>query len=107
MKEGTSFFTVSAMVPVVESFGFAEGELRAHAAYFLILGQCDFGAWVLRHNNAMLCWLSSTSTCHTHMHTPHTYDVWCAVWCGVVWFPWFLSSIISGTYIRTTADWRD
>jgi ribosome assembly protein 1 len=25
MKEGTSFFTVSALLPVVESFGFAEG----------------------------------------------------------------------------------
>lgn len=27
MKEGTSFFTVSARLPVVESFGFAEGML--------------------------------------------------------------------------------
>lgn len=27
MKEGTSFFTVSALLPVVESFGFADGEL--------------------------------------------------------------------------------
>jgi ribosome assembly protein 1 len=26
MKEGTSFFTVSALLPVVESFGFANGE---------------------------------------------------------------------------------
>lgn len=26
MKEGTSFFTVTAMLPVVESFGFADGE---------------------------------------------------------------------------------
>lgn len=26
MKEGTSFFTVSALLPVVESFGFADGE---------------------------------------------------------------------------------
>jgi translation elongation factor EF-G len=25
MKEGTSFFTVSALLPVVESFGFADG----------------------------------------------------------------------------------
>ena len=25
MKEGTSFFTVRAMLPVVESFGFADG----------------------------------------------------------------------------------
>lgn len=27
MKEGTSFFTIRAMLPVVESFGFADGEL--------------------------------------------------------------------------------
>lgn len=27
MKEGTAFFTVSALLPVVESFGFADGEL--------------------------------------------------------------------------------
>jgi hypothetical protein len=27
MKEGTTFFTVSALLPVVESFGFAEGEI--------------------------------------------------------------------------------
>jgi ribosome assembly protein 1 len=26
MKEGTSFFTVKALLPVVESFGFAEGK---------------------------------------------------------------------------------
>ena len=25
MKEGTSFFTIHAMLPVVESFGFADG----------------------------------------------------------------------------------
>jgi len=25
IKEGTNFFTVNAMLPVVESFGFAEG----------------------------------------------------------------------------------
>ena len=25
MKEGTSFFTIRAMLPVVESFGFADG----------------------------------------------------------------------------------
>jgi ribosome assembly protein 1 len=28
MKEGTTFFTVSALLPVVESFGFADGELK-------------------------------------------------------------------------------
>ena len=28
MKEGTSFFNVSALLPVVESFGFADGTLR-------------------------------------------------------------------------------
>lgn len=27
MKEGTSFFTVTALLPVVESFGFADGEI--------------------------------------------------------------------------------
>lgn len=27
MKEGTSFFTISALLPVVESFGFADGML--------------------------------------------------------------------------------
>jgi ribosome assembly protein 1 len=26
MKEGTSFFHVSALLPIVESFGFADGE---------------------------------------------------------------------------------
>jgi len=26
MKEGTSFFTIRAMLPVVESFGFADGQ---------------------------------------------------------------------------------
>ena len=28
MKEGTSFFTVNALLPVVESFGFADGECK-------------------------------------------------------------------------------
>jgi ribosome assembly protein 1 len=28
MKEGTSFFSVKALLPVVESFGFADGALR-------------------------------------------------------------------------------
>lgn len=28
MKEGTAFFTVSALLPVVESFGFADGESK-------------------------------------------------------------------------------
>jgi len=28
MKEGTSFFTVSALLPVAESFGFADGMRR-------------------------------------------------------------------------------
>lgn len=32
MKEGTSFFTVSALLPVVESFGFADG--REVIAFF-------------------------------------------------------------------------
>jgi len=29
MKEGTSFFTVSALLPVAESFGFADGMYRS------------------------------------------------------------------------------
>ena len=29
MKEGTSFFTVRALLPVVESFGFADGKTLA------------------------------------------------------------------------------
>ena len=28
MKEGTAFFTIRALLPVVESFGFADGSLR-------------------------------------------------------------------------------
>jgi hypothetical protein len=31
MKEGTAFFTVSALLPVVESFGFADGPSRLHS----------------------------------------------------------------------------
>jgi len=31
MKEGTSFFTVSALLPVVEGFGFADGQFRSVA----------------------------------------------------------------------------
>jgi hypothetical protein len=31
MKEGTSFFTVSALLPVVESFGFADGMSQCHS----------------------------------------------------------------------------
>lgn len=27
MKEGTSFFSIRALLPVVESFGFADGEI--------------------------------------------------------------------------------
>jgi hypothetical protein len=29
MKEGTSFFSIKSMLPVVESFGFADGEFAA------------------------------------------------------------------------------
>lgn len=32
MKEGTSFFTISALLPVVESFGFADGMFPYHLA---------------------------------------------------------------------------
>jgi translation elongation factor EF-G len=32
MKEGTSFFTVSALLPVAESFGFADG--MEHRCYW-------------------------------------------------------------------------
>ncbi len=31
MKEGTSFFQVTAKVPVIESFGFADGDFVASA----------------------------------------------------------------------------
>lgn len=31
IKEGTSFFTVSALLPVVESFGFADGMAQLHS----------------------------------------------------------------------------
>lgn len=30
MKEGTSFFTIRSMLPVVESFGFADGESSSY-----------------------------------------------------------------------------
>lgn len=30
MKEGTTYFTVSSLVPVVESFGFADGTFLLH-----------------------------------------------------------------------------
>lgn len=32
MKEGTSFFSIRAMLPVVESFGFADGMFRSAEA---------------------------------------------------------------------------
>lgn len=38
MKEGTAFFTVSALLPVVESFGFADG---AYLCVFVLVA----GAW--------------------------------------------------------------
>jgi len=31
MKEGTSFFTIRSMMPVVESFGFADGKSRCES----------------------------------------------------------------------------
>lgn len=31
MREGTTFFTVSALLPVVESFGFADGKIASNA----------------------------------------------------------------------------
>ena len=33
MKEGTNFFTVSASLPVVESFGFADGMLDTQTRF--------------------------------------------------------------------------
>ena len=30
MKEGTAFFTISALLPVVESFGFADGACQQY-----------------------------------------------------------------------------
>lgn len=34
MKEGTSFFTVRALLPVIESFGFADGTLDCFCGVF-------------------------------------------------------------------------
>lgn len=39
MKEGTTFFNVSALLPVVESFGFADGELQDTASGGFFLNQ--------------------------------------------------------------------
>lgn len=40
MKEGTSFFTVSALLPVVESFGFADGKLTTSCSYQNLIILC-------------------------------------------------------------------
>lgn len=37
MKEGTAFFTIRALLPVVESFGFADGTSRSHISISLSL----------------------------------------------------------------------
>jgi len=37
MKEGTSFFTVSALLPVAESFGFADGTAASILSAFIQL----------------------------------------------------------------------
>lgn len=45
MKEGTSFFNVSALLPVVESFGFSDGNFylnfSAHHSFFDVFGGTD------------------------------------------------------------------
>jgi len=33
LKEGTSFFSIHALLPVVESFGFAEGNVEYNTCY--------------------------------------------------------------------------
>ena len=42
MKEGTSFFTVTALLPVVESFGFADGERSFiyHTFFIFVITFC-------------------------------------------------------------------
>ena len=42
MKEGTTFFTVSALLPVVESFGFADGEMDLQAASNGLTASCRY-----------------------------------------------------------------
>lgn len=37
MKEGTSFFNVSALLPVVESFGFADGTIVTLLSEILLM----------------------------------------------------------------------
>jgi ribosome assembly protein 1 len=44
MKEGTSFFTVGALLPVIESFGFADGESS------LLIGLCYSSLTMLSHH---------------------------------------------------------
>ena len=34
VREGSSFFTVTALLPVVESFGFADGENALHISKY-------------------------------------------------------------------------
>ena len=36
MKEGTTFFTVRALLPVVESFGFSDGEPNSMSLIWLV-----------------------------------------------------------------------
>lgn len=36
MKEGTSFFTVNAVLPVVESFGFADGKFQFASGLLMV-----------------------------------------------------------------------
>ena len=47
MKEGTSFFSVRALLPVVESFGFADGELGSSFG-----GVCVSDGACCRHTEA-------------------------------------------------------
>lgn len=41
MKEGTSFFSIRALLPVVESFGFADGEIFNFLAAYVIYSTQD------------------------------------------------------------------
>jgi hypothetical protein len=42
MKEGTAFFTIRAMLPVVESFGFADGKCFSYPVYDFYLNESIF-----------------------------------------------------------------
>jgi ribosome assembly protein 1 len=49
MKEGTSFFTIRSLLPVAESFGFADG--KSHTGISL-MGSCSDSAFSFRNSKA-------------------------------------------------------